>query len=153
MTIKEYVKIQAEHCNNVLMKEVFIKINNMFNPIIIQESEFKYESSVKSKTTTDNFYKRKVRVHLDTNKTVIGLIDIDNYGIKLPNKKYLDFGLVEDKTCYYYSRDLERVYYKEHNSRIVNMITTENYKEHKANIHFMRDYIWKEENFIPRFTK
>lgn len=156
MTIKEYVKIQSECCNNILMKDVFIKINNIFNPIIIKETEIKYESVSKNKTNNsekDNFYKRKVRVHLDTNKTTIGLIDVDNYGIKLPNKKYLDFCMVEDKVCYYYSRELGRVYYKEFNSRIVNLITTDNYREHRSNIHFMRDYIWEEEKFMPRFSK
>lgn len=152
MNIKEYVKIQTELCSNILMKELFIKINNKFNPIIIKETEVKYNTVSNIKEKNDNFIKRKVRVHIDVNKTSIGLIDIDNYGIKLPNNKYLEFAMVENGICYYYNRELERVYYKEYNSRIVKLITIDNYREHKANIAFMNDYIWREEKFMPRFS-
>lgn len=142
MNIKEYIKIQADECKNDSMRVIFTSLKEKFFPTPIDKSKsvvvYDKPVTVNKTVNTDNFYKRKVRVHLPNDKTSIGLIDSDGYDIKLPNKEKLTFCMITDNISYYYG--FERLFYKESNSRIVHMIDASNYQKHYANVCWVKDY-------------
>ena len=142
MKIKEYIKIQAEKCQNEVMKEIFIDLVDMFYPKPKQSTNTNLVPwEPVSKASNDNFYKRKVRIQkMPNGKASIGLIDSDEMGVKLPKKEHLDFALVdENKTTYYYG--LEHIFFKKDKSRILFMIDKNNYNEHRTNVELIRDYV------------
>lgn len=149
MNIKEYIKIQADVCQNDVMKSIFVTLVDKFYPKPKQQTETKLlEWKPVSKSSNDNFYKRKIRVHqMPNGKPCIGLMDSDNLGIKLPNNVHLEFSLADEtKTSYFYG--LEHLFYKNDNSRIVYMIDKNNYNEHRANVETIRDYCLTEGEII-----
>lgn len=152
MNIKEYVKIQADICNNESMKVIFCRLKEVFYPTPVDNSKalipYTPVSNIKNTSSENSFYKRKVRINLPEGKSCIGLINSDGYDIKMAGNKILEFEMVCDKTSYYYSKDLERIFFKEFNSRIVHVVDKNNYKEHRSNIAFIGDYCWKDDNRI-----
>lgn len=142
MNIKEYIKIQADKCQNEVMKGIFVDLVDKFYPKPKPVTEVKAITwQPAAKTEESSFSKRKVRVHqMPNGKPCIGLIDEDGLGIKLPNNVHLDFMLVDDSKIYYYY-GLEHLFYKASNSRIVYMIDKDTYDEHRANVECIKDYI------------
>ena len=62
MNIKEYVKLQAEKCENEIMKEIFIDLVDTFYPkpkVISTNDNLPWESiSKKITSSNDNFYQQ-----------------------------------------------------------------------------------------------
>lgn len=131
------------------MKCIFVSLKQKFfsTPVDKSKSVVVYDKPSVTKTVnTDNFYKRKVRVHLPDGKASIGLIDSDGYDVKLPNKQKLTFCMVSDGISYYYG--FERLFYKESNSRIVHMIDGSNYQQHYANVCWVKDYALEDNDYV-----
>jgi hypothetical protein len=145
MNIKEYVKIQAEKCENAVMKEIFIDLVDTFYPKPVKKTVTTSYSwnpvSKETKTANDNFYKRKVRIqNMPNGKPSIGLINEDGFDIKLPKQEKLEWVLCDEKgVTYYYG--LNRVFFKTKDSRIVYMVNKSNYNAHRANVETIRDYV------------
>lgn len=152
MNIKEYVKLQAEKCENEIMKEIFIDLVDTFYPkpkVISTNDNLPWETiSKKITSSNDNFYKRKVRIqNMPNGKPSIGLINADGFDIKLPKKELLEWVLCDEKgVTYYYG--LNRVFFKTKDSRIVYMVNKNNYKAHRANVETIRDYVLKDGEVI-----
>ena len=141
MNIKEYVKIQADICQNDVMKGIFVTLVDKFYPKPKPQAETKLlEWKPANKTANDNFSKRKVRINkMPNGKPCIGLVDVDEMGIKIPNG-YLTFVLVDEfKNTYYYGK--EHLFVRKENSRMVYMIDKNNYEEHRANVETVKDYV------------
>ena len=142
MNIKEYIKLQSEVCPNSVVKTVFNNLLDIFYPKPLPKVEPKQIPFYPSKTVKkeeDSFSKRKVRVSkMPNGKPSIGLIVED--GIKLPNKQMLTFAL-----CDYYGRTfyygLERLFYRDNDSRILTMIDKSNYEENRENVEVIRDCV------------
>lgn len=150
MSIKEYIKIQSDICENIIMKNLFLKLKNKFYPIVYENNyDDNYKIDVDKKINSNNaFNKRKVRVYLDNNKTSLGLIDSDGYDIKIVNNEKLEFQMICEGISYYYNKTMERMFYRETNSRLIHVINKDNYKEHKSNINFIKDYCFNDGEMV-----
>lgn len=142
MKIYEYIANQAKSCEHSVMKELFISLDRKFNQI--EESKTTNTSEIIKKlqekiNSNDNLYKRKVRVQTSKHIFTLGLIDKDGYDIHLSSGVTMEYLMYCDNVSYYATDD--NFFYKEEDSRIVKLIDETNYKKHKSNIYFMRDYI------------
>lgn len=142
MNIKEYIKIQASECQHEVMKTVFVSLKNRFfpEPIVPTKSLIvnDKEPNIKKTISKDDMFKRKVVVNLGDNKRAIGLVDKDGYDITLANKDKLEFKMISENHTFYYG--YERLFYRENNSRIVNMIDSSNYQRFYSDICWVKDY-------------
>ena len=147
MDIKEYIKKNYESNLEGVMKEIFSSLYDKFFP---QEYNINTENTYEKQISS--FYNRKVRVHLPNNKYSIGLMDEEGSNIKIVNNQKLNFALLTGDKFYYYNKNMQSIFYRENNSRIVKLITKDNYEENKANISLIKDYVLlNEEKFEPKF--
>lgn len=143
MKIFEYIETQAKDCKHDIMKEVFISLDRRFNQKIENKTNVNVSDIIKKLqekiNNDDNLYHRKVRVQTSKNTFSLGLIDNDGYDIHLSSGITMEYLMYCDDVSYYATDD--NFFYKEEDSRIVKLIDETNYKKHKSNIYFMRDYI------------
>lgn len=142
MNIKEYVKIQSKECTNIILKNIFLDLNDMFNYTPKTYNAFtpsSYKKEYSSKKAEDNIQNKKIYILPDYNealKTQTTANMKTGYKSAISEDIVADNGDIYDFVAlcmqYKFYKFKENYYVRLEGSNVVSIINEHNYDRFKS---------------------